>query len=581
MQRQHRSLDLAELDGIHHPHQSNSSTSAAARSSAAALAAAGASYHVDDSAGILPLLPLRRRNQLLHLPHQQQQRRLYYAAASPASLPPPPPAAAAAAGAPAAMHAGSSTGGLYAGGRVPPPHPFLRSSSVPEQDNPPYLFELDDGLTDSASSSSYLRSGHRRSRHQPPLLGGHYGGVGSNWPASSSSSSYLRGSSYLRNGGASASALLGGLGPAASASFAPSSSSIHHPHHQPWHSTSHLDRRSNRLLGRQLSVSSELPVPATAAERYRGHPPFLHRDPLTGLPTSQPQHSAADLYHPHGSAASDLAAAAPVGSRLRPTSAAAASSLRGPLTLGRSLQLVTSGGGSGGAAAASGGAAAIDGYRRKKTVRFNSEEWGAPTSGGAVPGAPLLHHPAVAAPVHHHPHVHPHHPASAVAVGDGLGADLVMMDEGDLWMGVEDVRSGRWARWDALRQESQESTTRDSGIETGSCFTSSEDSNRGDHIGKKVERKETQGYVEKEGMGQMNHGFVFLIEFESLSTAIRCCLHATCHTQTHQHEKTSLLTRGFLFLHYLYLLAETISIPCHSILYHGSPARTGPACSGT
>ncbi len=55
-------------------------------------------------------------------------------------------------------------------------------------------------------------------------------------------------------------------------------------------------------------------------------------------------------------------------------------------------------------------------------------------------------------------------------------------------MTVEDVRSGRWARWDALRQESQESTTRDSGIETGSCFTSSEDSNRGDHIGKKVER---------------------------------------------------------------------------------------------
>lgn len=50
----------------------------------------------------------------------------------------------------------------------------------------------------------------------------------------------------------------------------------------------------------------------------------------------------------------------------------------------------------------------------------------------------------------------------------------------DAWMSVEDVRSGRWARWDALvKQESQDSATRDSGIETGSCFTSSEDSNRG------------------------------------------------------------------------------------------------------
>ena len=50
--------------------------------------------------------------------------------------------------------------------------------------------------------------------------------------------------------------------------------------------------------------------------------------------------------------------------------------------------------------------------------------------------------------------------------------------EQDAWMSVEDVRTGRWARWDALvKQESQE--TRDSGIETGSCFTSSEDSHRG------------------------------------------------------------------------------------------------------
>ena len=57
---------------------------------------------------------------------------------------------------------------------------------------------------------------------------------------------------------------------------------------------------------------------------------------------------------------------------------------------------------------------------------------------------------------------------------------------GDGWMTIEDVRSGRWARWDTLRQESQDSTTRDSGIETSSCFTSSEDSNRGETYQKKV-----------------------------------------------------------------------------------------------
>lgn len=115
---------------------------------------------------------------------------------------------------------------------------------------------------------------------------------------------------------------------------------------------------------------------------------------------------------------------------------------RPPLTLGRSLQMVTCG--------------ESNGARRgpsKKHVRFNSEEWG---NG----------HSTV---------------ANAIDV----------LDHEDVWMTIEDVRSGRWARWDALRQESQESATRDSGIETGSCFTSSEDSNRGDCIlNKKVEGEE-------------------------------------------------------------------------------------------
>lgn len=40
--------------------------------------------------------------------------------------------------------------------------------------------------------------------------------------------------------------------------------------------------------------------------------------------------------------------------------------------------------------------------------------------------------------------------------------------------------SDDWSRWEAERQGSQDSATKDSGIETSSTFTSSEDSNRGD-----------------------------------------------------------------------------------------------------
>lgn len=40
--------------------------------------------------------------------------------------------------------------------------------------------------------------------------------------------------------------------------------------------------------------------------------------------------------------------------------------------------------------------------------------------------------------------------------------------------------SDDWTRWDAERQGSQDSATKDSGIDTSSTFTSSEDSNRGD-----------------------------------------------------------------------------------------------------
>ena len=109
----------------------------------------------------------------------------------------------------------------------------------------------------------------------------------------------------------------------------------------------------------------------------------------------------------------------------------------GPLTLGRSLQLVTENAGR------FRGSSAAGGLNRSSThnlrgVRFDGSD---------------------------RDHL--------------LQSSLGLLALEDAWMSVEDVRSGRWARWDALvKQESQDSATRDSGIETGSCFTSSEDSNR-------------------------------------------------------------------------------------------------------
>ena len=113
----------------------------------------------------------------------------------------------------------------------------------------------------------------------------------------------------------------------------------------------------------------------------------------------------------------------------------------GPLTLGRSLQLVTENAGRFRGDRNTGSAAAAANLSSKylnRGVRFD----------GSDPDH-LLH------------------------------SSLGLLALEDAWMSVEDVRSGRWARWDALvKQESQDSATRDSGIETGSCFTSSEDSNR-------------------------------------------------------------------------------------------------------
>ncbi len=314
------------------------------------------------------------------------------------------------------MHS-TSSGRVYGGGRVPPPHPFIRSSSVPEHYDDPYL---DD---DVLSSDPF--------HHSTPAGGGVAGGHSSSYGRSQTpfhSSPYYNGSSSSR----AASGHSSSLG---------------------WRSTSYLDGLSSRgitrQLGRQLSLSTELPT-VGGSERYH-HLPYHNR-----LTHHDPYYSSSNYPDP--------------GGRMYPphqSKTYSTSSLgdRSPITLGRSLQLVTSGeppqphqphlmrGATTGSVNTE-----PNGLRRtKKTVRFDSEEW----TGGRGAGASSRLHP---------------YP----------DCDFDLLDEGDLWMSVEDVRSGRWARWDALRQESQESQTRDSGIETGSCFNSSEDSNRGDHIHKKV-----------------------------------------------------------------------------------------------
>lgn len=98
--------------------------------------------------------------------------------------------------------------------------------------------------------------------------------------------------------------------------------------------------------------------------------------------------------------------------------------------------------------------------RIKKTVRFDAHDDDTsllvPSSGGSA--GPL-------------PPVTTILPSTAVDVGAATlltSAKLVQPHDGD------------WTRWEAERQGSQDSATKDSGIDTSSTFTSSEDSNRGD-----------------------------------------------------------------------------------------------------
>jgi hypothetical protein len=236
----------------------------------------------------------------------------------------------------------------------------------------------------------------------------------------------------------------------------PLSSSRLRPRFQDWRTGSYsisstLRARGQRSLrlGRQFSVSSELPTsdPLCRTSLYNN---YTTSDlGLGSQPLPLPLDRVALSTGPYTGAG--------LGSKDHDVLLQARSP---PLTLGRSLQLVTENFGR-----------YSDRDRRKKTVRFNSEDW---HRQAALYGRTALP---------------PYLPTSYTSLGaTGLVDDPYLFIEDDSWMSLEDVRSGRWARWDALRQESQDSLARDSGVESGSCFTSSEDSNRGGefYLSKKV-----------------------------------------------------------------------------------------------
>lgn len=111
--------------------------------------------------------------------------------------------------------------------------------------------------------------------------------------------------------------------------------------------------------------------------------------------------------------------------------------------------------------------------RIKKTVRFDGHDepllsTGTTKSGTLPPVKQIL--PSTAVDVG----------AATILTSAKLGANANTANT----ISISDAAAD-WARWDAERQGSQDSATKDSGIDTCSTFTSSEDSNRGD--GPKVE----------------------------------------------------------------------------------------------
>nr|XP_036233912.1 uncharacterized protein LOC106620620 isoform X2 [Bactrocera oleae] len=106
--------------------------------------------------------------------------------------------------------------------------------------------------------------------------------------------------------------------------------------------------------------------------------------------------------------------------------------------------------------------------RIKKTVRFDGHDepllsTGTTKSGTLPPVKQIL--PSTAVDVG----------AATILTSAKLGANANTANT----ISISDAAAD-WARWDAERQGSQDSATKDSGIDTCSTFTSSEDSNRGD-----------------------------------------------------------------------------------------------------
>ena len=311
---------------------------------------------------------------------------------------------------------------------TPPGHarPFTRSSSVPDQGHyyDAYFSDLDDGLGLGA----------------PPLLSSSVVDSGRYKTSATSSSRFQD----WRTGSYAISSTLRARG----------------------------QRAAQTRLGRQFSVSSELPTTdplSRSTYHYLSDSGLQHH-----------QHSHHLLSGPGGPLVGGPAGLTNLPVRDHDVLLHSRSP---PLTLGRSLQLVTENFGRYSSSAAA--------DRRKKTVRFNSEEWGRQAAAAQA---------AAAAAAGYNPYLVGSASASLLSsglTGSGVAGShqryldscLLLADDDDSWMSIEDVRSGRWARWDALRQESQDSQTRDSGIETGSCFTSSEDSNRGGdiYLSKKVD----------------------------------------------------------------------------------------------
>ncbi|XP_067615778.1 uncharacterized protein Rim isoform X12 [Eurosta solidaginis] len=137
--------------------------------------------------------------------------------------------------------------------------------------------------------------------------------------------------------------------------------------------------------------------------------------------------------------------------------------------------------------------------RIKKTVRFGGHDDGSLVATTTAIGGPL-------------PPVKQILPSTAVDVGAATiltSAKLSASANTANKISISDAAVEDWERWDAERQGSQDSATKDSGIDTCSTFTSSEDSNRGDGP-----KQVSTGYLRQNGaisgpsgmsLGQRSH----------------------------------------------------------------------------